>query len=540
MSNRRAMIVAPQPEACEAGADILRAGGNAVDAAIAVALAQGVVDPLMTGIAGFGSMGLYLPGKGLHTYIDFHAPAPRKARPDMWASLIEGETRDGFGFVLKGNVNDIGYQAICVPAALKAYHQAHREYGRLPWHEVLQPAIAWAERGWMVRPHVHWFWSEVEQLGRVSNPQRIAYTASGRSLYCREDGTPKRVGDLVRNPDLASTLRMIAKGGSDVFYFGEIADRIDEDMRRNGGLVSKDDLARYQPLRNEPIRGSYRGYTVATNQPPGGGLMLLQMLNVLENFDLREMGHNSAEYLRVMAETMKRATIAKDRCIGDPAFVDVPVDLLASKDTARAMAEEIRSGFKAQVPRFNPGLPSKDTTHLCVVDDEGNCITMTHSLGSPSGVITEGLGFMYNGCMGVFDPRPGSAGSIAPGKARFSSICPTIVFGADGKPVLVIGAPGATQIAMGVLQATVNVLDFGMTMTEAVSAPRFSATSAAIDVSNRIPRFVTNVLETQGYEVIRSPYGFGFAAVHGVRLAGKELDGGADPGHDGMALAVSY
>ena len=174
---------------------------------------------------------------------------------------------------------------------------------------------------------------------------------------------------------------------------------------------------------------------------------------------------------------------------------------------------------------------------MCVVDRDGNCVTMTYSLGMPSGVITNGLGFFYNGCMAVFDPRPGRAGSIMPGKARFASVCPSIVF-RDSKPYLIIGAPGATQIAMGVLQATLNVLDFGMTMTEAVSAPRFSATSNAIDVSNRILHGVTRQLEADGYEVIRSPYTFGFAAVHGIRVGKDDFDGGADPGHDGIALAV--
>jgi gamma-glutamyltranspeptidase/glutathione hydrolase len=272
----QAMICAPQPEAAEAGADILRAGGNAVDAAIACALVQGVVDPLMAGIAGFGSMGIYMPARGFHGYIDFHAPAPRAA---------------------------------------------------------------------------------------------------------------------------------------------------------------------------------------------------------------------------------------------------------------------IRDHEKADVPRFNGGLPSKDTTQISVVDRDGACVSMTHSLGMPSGVITQGLGFMYNGCMGVFDPRPGRVGSIAPGKARFSSICPSILF-REGKPCLVIGAPGATQIAMGVLQAILNVIDFGMSMTEAVSAARFSATSNAIDVANRIPRFVTRALAAQGYEIVRSPFTFGFAAVHGIRVVGDRLDGAADPGHDGIAIAV--
>ena len=190
-----------------------------------------------------------------------------------------------------------------------------------------------------------------------------------------------------------------------------------------------------------------------------------------------------------------------------------------------------------EVPRFNTGAISKDTTHISVLDKDGNCFTMTHSLGMPSGVITPGLGFMYNGCMGVFDPRPGRAGSIAPGKARFSSVVPSIVF-KDGKPHLIIGAPGATQIAMGVLHVILNALDFDMTMVEAVSAPRFSATSDAIDISNRIQFRVERELKEQGYPVVRSPYGFGFAAVHGIRVHEDGLDGGADPGHDGVVIAV--
>ena len=265
--------------------------------------------------------------------------------------------------------------------------------------------------------------------------------------------------------------------------------------------------------------------------------MLVEMLNILERFELAEIGHNSAEYLRIVCEAMKRATVDKDNFIGDPGFVDVPLSRLASKDYAAAMAREIVARKKADVPRFNSGFASKDTTQVCVIDRDGNCVTMTHSLGMPSGVITDGLGFFYNGCMAVFDPRPGRAGSIAPGKARFTSVCPSIIF-RDGKPYLVIGAPGATQIAMGVLQAILNVIDFDMTTTEAVSAPRFSATSNAIDVSNRIIHGTTRQLAAEGYEVIRSPYTFGFAAVHGIRVNGDRLDGGADPGHDGIAIAL--
>jgi gamma-glutamyltranspeptidase/glutathione hydrolase len=268
----------------------------------------------------------------------------------------------------------------------------------------------------------------------------------------------------------------------------------------------------------------------------GGGVLLLEMLNILERFDLVGLEHNSAEYIRVVAEAMKRATVDKDRHVGDPRFVEVDLDLLTDKARAEAMAADIRAGVKAEVGRFNAGaMPARDTTHVSVIDGDGNVVTMAHSLGMPSGVITDGLGFMYNGCMGVFDPRPGRAGSLAPGKARFSSVVPSIVFQGD-RPHLVIGAPGATQIAMGVLQVILNALDFEMTMVEAVSAPRFSATSNAIDVANRIPWGVQRQLEALGYEVVRSPETFGFAAVHAIRVHDDGLDGGADPGHDGIVI----
>ena len=534
---KRAMIVAAQPEATEAGAEILKAGGNAVDAAMACAFVQGVVDPLMCGIAGFGSCGIAMPAAGFHGYIDFHAPAPLAVRPDMWADRIESEARDGYGFILRGRVNDIGYQAICAPASLRAYRDAHREHGRLPWEQILEPAIGWAEGGFTVRPHVGSWWAEDGQMGRAANHERLGFTPASRALYCRPDGTPKRVGDRVVNRDLGQTLRLIAKHGDEVFYEGEIAHAIVEDMRRHDGLIAAEDLRGWHTMRNAPLWGTYRRYRVSSNRPPGGGVMLLEMLNILEHFPLAALDHNSAEYVRLVTEAMKRATIDKDRHVGDPRFVEVPVDRLAGKPYAAEMAAEIRAGRKAYVPRFNAGAPVKDTTHVSVIDAEGNCVTMTHSLGMPSGVITPGLGFMYNGCMGVFDPRPGRAGSLAPGKARFSSVVPSIVWEAD-RPHLVIGAPGATHIAMGVLQVLLNALDFDMTMVEAVSAPRFSATSNAIDVSNRIPRGVERELQGMGYEVVRSPNTYGFAAVHAIRIHGDGLDGGADPGHDGIVMAV--
>ena len=529
------VVVAPQPEAAEAGLDILNAGGNAVDAAIAVAFVQGVVDPLMCGIAGFGSMAVYDPIIGTHEYIDFHAPAPGVATDDMWEDLIEGEARDGFGFKLKGRVNDIGYQSICVPASLRGYATAHARHGKLPWAVLLNHAISWARTGWVVRPHVDEFWSDPGAMGRVANSERLNHTPGARALYCRDDGSPKQIGDIVKNPDLAGTLSIIAKKGADAFYTGEIARAIVADMEVNSGLISATDLAEYSPTINNPLISTYRDFTITTNKPPGGGLMLSQMLNILEYFDLKSIGHNSVEYVRIVSEAMKYATIDKDYGIGDPAFVDVPSNRILSKDYAAKLAECIKRGERADVPRFDPVAQCKDTTQISIVDKNGCCVSMTHSLGMPSGVVTEGLGFMYNGCMGVFDPRSGQTGSIAPGKARFSSIVPSIVF-RDDHPYVVIGAPGATQIAMGVLQAVINVLDFGCTMLEAVALPRFSSTSNAIDVTNRIPHYITSQLEELGYEVVRSPRSYGVAWVHGIRITDRGLEGGADPGADGVAL----
>jgi gamma-glutamyltranspeptidase/glutathione hydrolase len=534
----KGIISTPQPEASETGIDILRRGGNAVDAAIATALVQGVVDPQMCGIAGFGSMQVWLPKRSVHTCIDFHGKTPSRASPDMWAHLIEGEARDGFGFILKGNVNDVGYQSITVPGSLKAYFEAHSEFGVMDWADVVAPAIAHAEAGVMVRPHVHFFWTFEDGSGRALTADRLAHTAAGRRLYFRPDGRVKQIGDHIHNPDMANTLKRIARHGAAIFYKGEIAEEIAADMERNGALLCLEDLKSYRTRRCDPLWGSFRGYDIASNQPPGGGIMLIEMLNILDQFDLEGLGHNSPDYIRIVAEAMKWATSDKDNFVGDPDFYDVPIERLTSRDYAAGLAEAIKAGEVAKVERLGGGMQeSKNTTHIAVLDAAGNAVSMTHSLGMPSGVITEGLGFMYNGCMAVFDPRPGRAGSIAPGKARFSSICPTIAF-KDGEPCLVIGAPGGTQIAMGVMQAAVNALAFDMPILDAIAAPRFSATSNAIDVCNRIPRHVTDVLAGQGYEIVRSPLSYTFGAVHGLKLHRGEWHGAADPGHDGVALAL--
>jgi gamma-glutamyltranspeptidase/glutathione hydrolase len=533
------MVTAPQPEAVEAGIACLKAGGNAVDAAIAAALVQTVVDPQMCGIAGFGTFHVYMPSRGVHTTLDFHGRSPLAVKPDMWEDLVLHEAEDGWGFILKGRVNELGYGAISTPRALSAFDVALCRFGTRSLADLLAPAIAYAEEGFQVRPHMSAFWNEPPALGRGTNITMLTTLPATRKIYVKPDGQVLQVGDVLRNPDMGRTLRRIARHGSADFYQGEIAHEIIADMQANGGLITQADLDSCPPEDSAPLWGSYRGLDIATNNPPGGGIMLIEMLNILEHFDLKAIGHNSPEYIRIVAEAMKIATADKDARVGDPRFVDVPVTELISKAYAARRAEEIERGEKAHVPRFNAGgAENRHTTQICVVDEQGTCVTMTHTLGQPSGVVTEGLGFMYNGAMAVFDPRPGRTGSLAPGKARFSALSPTIVF-SDGKPHLVLGAPGATYITMGNLQAMLNVVEFGMDAQQAVSAPRFSATSDTIEVSNRILRSTERELVAKGYAVRRYPQAFQFACVHAIRIApGGRLDGGADPATDGMAMGV--
>ena len=532
------MVSAAQPEAAEAGVDILHAGGNAVDAAIGAALVQTAVDPQMCGIAGMGCMHVLLPSRGIHTTIDFHGRAPAAVRPDMWQNLIVSEADDGWGFILEGRVNEIGYQAITTPMTLRAFDHALKRFGTRSLAELIQPAIAWCDDGFLVRPHVSEFWHEPARAGRDANIGVVTRFPATRKIYVKHDRNLHAVGDLLRNPDMGHTYRRIAEHGVDEFYVGDIARRIAIDMAEHDGLLTLDDLATCKAEENPPLWGTYRGYRIATNNPPGGGIQLIEMLNILEHFDLHGMGLNSPEYIRVVSEAMKIATVDKDAKVGDPKFVTVPGDELSSKQYAAHMAERIRNREKTHVPRFNRGgADSKHTTHICVVDNDGNAVTMTHTLGQPSGVVTEGLGFMYNGAMAVFDPRPGHAGSLEPGKSRFSALSPTIVF-RDEEPFLVLGAPGATYITMGNLQVMLNVIDFGMNAEQAVCAPRFAAVSDTIELSNRILHAAERDLRMAGYPTKRHAQSFHFARVHAIRIVDGRPDGGADPAAGGMVLAT--
>lgn len=532
------MVTAPQPEAVDAGLEVLKSGGNVMDAAIAAALVQTVVDPQMCGVAGFGSMQIYVAETGEHHFIDFHGRAPKSTHEDMWESLILGECEDGFGFILEGQVNEIGYNSMTTPMTIRAFGEALEQYGSRPLSKLIQPAIEYCEEGFTVRPAVHGFWLQPAQAGRIERIRILQDDPASTKIYIKPDGSLYQVGEVLKNPDMGRTYRRIAEAGIEDFYNGQIAASIAADMEANGGHITLEDLAECKAIHTSPLKGTYRGFEVATNPLPGGGLMVLEMLNILENFDLSAMGHNSAEYIAVVSEAMKIATVDKDQHMGDPNFVDVPMDRLMSKSYAADVAKAILRGDKKHVPRINSGAAeSKETTHICVADEHGNIVNMTHSLGSSSGVVSEGLGFMYNNCMMVFDPRPGNVGSLAAGKTRFSAMCPTMLL-KDGQPFLALGAPGGTTITMGVLQTILNVVDFGMSAQEAVSAPRFCTTSDTIEITNRVLRSTEKKLQAKGYSTMRYAVSYATPIVHAIRMVDGNMDGGADPSGDGMAAQV--
>lgn len=537
MSVPKSMIVAPQPEAVEVGAAMLAAGGNAIDATLAAAFTQGVVDPLMCGIGGLGVIHIFDSASGRHDVIDGLSTCPGACTADMWAADFLGECSDGFGYRVRNSVNELGHRAVTTPGILRAFALAHARFGSRPWQDLFAPAIGFAEDGWIIRPHVAGvFATDDAPYGRLSYADKLRFTPDGAHLYLRPDGTPKTLGDAVRNPDLAATLATIAAEGAESFYRGSIADRIVRDMQAHGGLLSDRDLEGFTPRDSPPIRIDYRGRQIVLPSPPAGGIMVAEMLRILERFDLVGLGHNTPDYIRVVAEAMKIAGRDKDEHIGDPDFTPAPLEMLLSDAYADACAARIRSGEKASLTRVLADSPH--TTTISCVDRNGLVVSVTHTLGVPSGVIPPGLGFMLNGAMNWCDPRPGRPGSIAPGKRRFSSMTPTLVFEA-GKPVITIGAPGGAWIGVAVLQALLNLLDFGMGMQEAVMAPRFSATTDAIDIGNRIPRATQKALEAMGYTVKRSAATFPFAGVHGISMWDGVLEGGADPQRDGYAAGAA-
>ncbi len=534
---QRGMVVAPQPYAVEEGVRVLQAGGNAFDAAIAVAFSQMVVDPQMCGVGGFGCMTLYDAARDETLVIDFNGTAGSRATPDMWADRILDEAWSGYGWILRDKVNDIGYTAIATPGTVAGLAELHRRCGSKPWADLLQPAITLARGGWLLGPELSRGWLSQTNNAIPGGINRISYSAEGRRIYLKPDGSVPPIGTRLRNPEYAVVLEHIAAGGADAFYNGALAEKIAADIEAHGGTVTLDDLHNYRPRISAPVTGSYLGYDLASNPAPGGGVTVIGTLNILEGYDLSAMGFYSVEHVYTMARAQAAAMADRQELVGDPAFADVPTDSLLSKDRAAQWITRLNAGERVTVPRYHPDSPT--TTNVSVNDRRGNCVAITHTLGSSNGTITPGLGFMYNNAMNCFDPRPGTVNSIAPGKGRITGICPTIAF-KNGEPVLVAGAPGGTRIMTGVLQVIVNVLAHGMSAVEAVSAPRVDCQSDILDGEARIPSWIRKEAAARaGLKFWPNPAPYGnFALVQAITMdtATGATEGGADPRSGGAAM----
>jgi gamma-glutamyltranspeptidase/glutathione hydrolase len=516
-----AIIVCPQPLAAEIGLDVMRRGGNAVDAAVTCAFVQGVIDPQMCGLGGCGAMLVHSPQAG-DALLEFYGTAGSRVREDQWESMFIREAADRYGYVLEGWVNDVGYQSVAVPGTVAGLYAALTRFGTISWEEAIEPAIPLARDGFPVTGYVHGFWTVDYGPDVVPNAQRIQATPAAKAIYTH-DGRLYAIGEVLVQSDLAHTLERLAREGPDVFYKGEIADQIAADFATNGGFITKEDLEAYTVNVTEPIRGTYRGLRVVAAGPPAGGLTLLQMLNFLEGFDLGSHGWPSTEAARVLVEAMAWAVADRELHIADPRFVDIPTGALSDKHYAATARQVI--------------VDRTDTTHVCVVDDGGNAVSLSHTLGSSSGVVTPGLGFGYNDYMNCFDPRPGRPNSIRPGKTRVTMMTPTMVFDRN-KLRVCIGAPGGTKIVTSILQVLVNVLDHRMSPVEAVSAPRVDYQGDVVQAEARVPRTVCEGLERLGYRVNRRTLNYDsyFARPQLiVREPDGYLSGASDPRKDGGA-----
>ncbi len=530
-------IVAPQPIAVEAGAKCLMAGGNAIDAAVTAAFVQGIVDPHMCGIGGYMLANLHLGNAPGSIGLDAPALAGSKTKPDMWDDQVIGPNPDGWGYFLRGKLNDAGYTSICTPGWVKGMAAILARYGTISWADAIAPAIGVAEDGWIISETQAARWRRQAAYPEACSllDYLLMNPEAGR-IYLK-DGLPYDMGERLRNPDYAATLRHLAAHGPDDFYHGELAAKMIGDLNANGSFVTHDDLTNYALREDAFVTGSYRGYTVTSAASPHGGPTLIAILNILEGYDLAALGHNSPHYIYTLAMAMKAAFADRNPYMADPLFSDVPVDWMMSKERAAEWRGRIDRNEPIEVSFSPTGHPS--TTQVTVVDDRGNCISLTHSLGMSSGVITPGLGFMYNNSMINFHPISGHRNSIGPRKSRTTGMAPTIVY-KDDKPVLVLGAPGATRIITSVAQVIVNILDFGMSPLEATHAPRIDCQTGAIRAHTRIPNYVLDEVR-QRHPAVHVPQSHGgFGLVHAISIdpATGALAGGADSGGDGMALIV--
>lgn len=468
---KQGMVASVDALATEVGVDILKQGGNAVDAAVAVGYALAVTHPQAGNLGGGGFM-LLRTKDGKTTAIDFREMAPILASRDMFLDA-------------QGNPDSkkslISHLASGTPGTVAGFSLALQKYGTLPLSKVVQPAIKLAQEGFIVNDSLA---DDLNTYGR----EVIARHENSKAIFWKA-GQPLKKGDRLVQSQLAKSLELIAKKGPDAFYTGPVAEQIIDEMKKNGGLITKEDLANYKAVERTPISGDYRGYQVYSMPPPSsGGIHIVQILNILANFDMQKQGFGSADAMQIMAEAEKYAYADRSEYLGDPDFVKVPWQALTNKEYAKSLAKQIDINRARPSTQIHPGnlqpWESDQTTHYSVVDKDGNAVAVTYTLNTTfgSGIVAGTSGILLNNQMDDFSAKPGvpnvyglvggAANAIEPKKRPLSSMSPTIVV-KEGKTWLVTGSPGGSRIITTVLQMVVNTVDFGMNVAEATNAPRF-------------------------------------------------------------------
>lgn len=529
-SGANGVVAAAKPEASQVGIEIFKKGGNAVDAAVAAGFALGVLEPNASGIGGGGFMIIKMANMKDAVVVDFRPTAPAAATPDMYKLDARGRPA--------GNASVEGGLASAVPGEVKGLLYALENYGskKLTRVQILQPAIDWAERGIPVTVNLAQILKD--------NFGKLRKYDNGLAIYAK-DGFPYEVGERIINKDLANTLRQIQKQGADAIYKGEIARRIVDEVQKRGGILTLQDLANYQVRVRKPVVGSYRGFTILTPPPPSGGAHILELLNIMENFDLEKLGEQSTATTHLWSEACKLVFADRAKYAADPDFVKVPYLGMASKAYAKELAalispDKVTTDAAAGDPfKYESG----STTHFSVMDKAGNMVAVTKTINMffASGVVVPGTGIIMGDDMDDFDVKPGSVNSIEPGKRMLSSMSPTLVLDPQGRPFMALGSPGATRIIPTVAQVISNVIDRGMPIQLAINAPRlYQSRTGNLAMEGRYSINAYNGVRALGHEVtVGGDYDASYGGVHAVLYdrAARILYGGADPRRDGKAAA---
>ena len=532
---RHGMVVAMEATAADVGVAVLKRGGNAVDAAVAVGFALAVTHPFAGNLGGGGYMLVRL-ADGRTTFIDFRERAPEKASRDMYLDAKGELTRDSVE----------GWRSSGVPGTVRGFEMAVAKYGKKSWAENMAPAIELASKGFPVS----YAFSE-----SLKGSRSLARDPESKRIF-QKGGAFFDVGDTLVEPELAQTLERIAKNGAKEFYEGETAAKFADEMAKHGGLISKRDLAAYQAIERTPLTGQYRNYTIITAPPSSsGGIALLEMLGILNGTGYEKGGAGSASAIHYLAEAMRRAYADRNTYVGDPAFVKVPIAGLldpAYLARLRASIDPVKATPSDQVQPGRPvGSEHLETTHYSVVDGDGNAVAVTYTLngGYGNGITVPGLGFLLNNEMDDFAAKPGTANmfglvqgetnAIAPGKRPLSSMTPTIVL-KDGKLFMTAGAPGGSRISTAVAQVILNVLDFGMNVQDAVDFPRVHHQwqPDKLSLERGISPDTVALLQSRGYEVDYAP-GVVLAQVAAIVSDGGWLQGAMD-GRTPAGKAAGY